>query len=123
MDGTNSTLNYSWEIIKVFFYLGGVILLIYTLNYFFRNYRRHVGYQGSMIKIIDRGYLTQNAQVNLIQVGDHYYLIGVTDEKVTVLDSYDQSPELENSKVTTKSSPKFAEILMSKFSKRGGDGE
>ncbi|AZR73866.1 hypothetical protein BBF96_10985 [Anoxybacter fermentans] len=55
MDQVNS-LNYSWEILKIFLYLSAIIVLIYGLNYFLRNSRRYFGQQGSVIKVIDRGF-------------------------------------------------------------------
>ncbi len=122
---TTTTLNYSWEVIKIFFYLGVVILLIYLLNHFLRNYRKYFRREGTVLKVIDRGFLTQNAQVAIIQVKGKYYLIGITDEKITVIDTFDTLDDIEPTQQRPKKmSPlNFAEILKGAFRKKDGGDE
>lgn len=119
-----STLNYSWELIKIFFYLGVVVALIYFINHYLRKTRRFFGSQGSMIRVIDRGFLNQHAQVYIVQVGDKYYLLGITQEKVTLLDTFEDLrfvPEEQYEQGVPGIN--FAEIWKKTFGKKDGGDE
>ncbi|MCK4257450.1 MAG: flagellar biosynthetic protein FliO [Halanaerobiales bacterium] len=122
MNSANN-LNYTWEIVKVFFYLGIVILLIYLLTHLLRNFRNFSRKQGSLIQVIERNFLTQNAQVAIIQVGDKYYLLGVTDGKITLLDTFSEINQAKEANLNLQSNYKFADILKTTFRKRDGGDE
>lgn len=117
------TLNYTWEIFKIFMGLGVVIALVYILSHFMRNSRRYFGAQGSMIRVIDKSYLTQHTQVFIVQVGDKYYLLGLTDEQVTVLDTFDDLSFVQAEPLPPQPGAQFAEILKRTFRKKDGGDE
>ena len=116
-----SNLNYTWEILKIFVYLGVIIGLIYFLNYFLRKSRHRFGSQNSTIKIIDRSYLSQKNQICLVQVNDKYYLLALTDENVTLLDTLDDLEKVDMGEETQLSSPNFIDVFKNKFGKRGNE--
>ena len=118
-----SNLNYTWEILKIFVYLGVIIGLIYFLNYFLRKSRHRFGSQNSTIKIIDRSYLSQKNQICLVQVNDKYYLLALTDENVTLLDTLDDLEKVDMGEETQLSSPNFIDVFKNKFGKRGNEDE
>lgn len=122
MDQVNS-LNYSWEILKIFLYLSAIIVLIYGLNYFLRNSRRYFGQQGSVIKVIDRGFLSQHAQVYIVKVADKYYLLGLTEDKITLLDTFDELRVSKEEVVADLSNSIFMEIFKKTLKKRDGSDE
>lgn len=122
MDQANN-LNYAWEIIKIFLYLGVVIVLIYLINHFLRNFRRYFKQSGSDIKVITRGFLTQNSQVCIIEVNEKYYLLGITEEKITVLDTFDEINLKNKETLSPIHNPSFGEILKRTFRKKDDDNE
>lgn len=117
------TLNYTWEIFKIFMGLGVVIALVYILSHFLRNSRRYFGMQGSMIQVIDRSPLTQHAQVFIVKVGEKYYLLGLTDEQITVLDTYDDLSFVPAESLPPQPGVQFAEMLKRTFRKKDGGDE
>lgn len=124
MDSAN-TLNYSWEIVKIFFYLGVVILLIYLVTRLLRKYRNYFKEQGTLLKVIDRGFLTQRAQIALVQMKDQYYLLGITEEKITVIDTFRLSEDelQEGAFIKKPARASFAEIFKGAFRKKDGGDE
>lgn len=117
------TLNYTWEIFKIFMGLGVVIAMVYILSHFMRNSRKYFGGQGSMIRVIDKGFLTQHAQVFIVQAGERYYLLGVTDEQVTVLDTFDDLSFVPDEVLPIQPGAQFAEMLKRTFRKKDGGDE
>lgn len=124
MDSAN-TLNYSWEIVKIFFYLAVVILLIYLVTRVLRKYRNYFKEQGTLLKVIDRGFLTQRAQIALVQMKDQYYLLGITEEKITVIDTFKLSEDelQEGALIKKPARTNFAEIFKGAFRKKDGGDE
>ena len=120
-----STFNYSWEIIKMFFYLGVVILLIYLITKFLRKSRHSFREQGKLLKVIDRGFLTQHAQIALVQMKDQYYLLGITQEKITVIDTFTflEDGSLEETPAGKNTRTGFFEIFQGVFRKKDGGDE
>lgn len=122
------TLNYSWEIIKIFLGLGVVVGLVYVLSHLIRNSRYYLGAQGSMIRVLDRGALTQHAQVYIVQVGEKYYLLGLTDDRITLLDTYDDLSFVQEAQAQVQL-PKplpginFKELFKRSFGKKDGGDE
>ncbi len=122
MNPTNN-MNYTWEIMKVFFYLGVVILLIYLLTHFLRKFKNYSRQQGSLIQIVERNFLTQDAQVVIIEVSDKYYLLGVTGEKVTLLDTFTELDSIKEKNLIPHSNPNFIEIFKRTYKKKDGGDE
>lgn len=124
MDSAN-TLNYSWEIVKIFFYLGVVILLIYLVTRLLRKYRNYFKEQGTLLKVIDRGFLTQRAQIALVQMRDQYYLLGITEDKITVIDTFKLSEDelQEGALIKKPARTSFTEIFKGAFRKKDGGDE
>lgn len=124
MDSAN-TLNYSWEIVKIFLYLGVVILFIYLITKLLRRSRNYFKKQGRLLRVIDRGFLTQHAQIALVQMKDQYYLLGITQEKITVIDTFtfldDSSQEETSGEKNIRTS--FTEIFQGAFGKKDGGDE
>lgn len=118
-----NTMNYTWEIFKIFLGLGFVLTLVYLLSHLIKNSSRYLGQRGSMIRVLDRGVLTQHSQVQIIQVGEKYYLLGVTDEQVTVLDTFTDLNFVTENSLPPATNPKFADILRRTFGKRDGGDE
>lgn len=121
--GAANNINYAWELIKIFFYLGVVVVLIYLLNHFLRNSRQYFGRHTSMIRVIDRGALNQHSQVCIVQVGEKYYLLGITQEKVTLLDTFDDLGFVPEETFQPQTAINFQEVFKRTFGKKDGGNE
>ncbi|MFW5856060.1 MAG: flagellar biosynthetic protein FliO [Bacillota bacterium] len=83
-------MNYSWEIIKMIFYLLLVLGIIYLLTRFLKN-RFFQPRGGSNIKIIEQVYLAPKKSLKLIKIRDKIILIGISGDKIEVLSEWSSS--------------------------------
>lgn len=83
-------MNYSWEIIKIIFYLILVLGIIYLLaNFLKKKVFQPTG--GQYMETIEQLYLGPNKSLKLVKVRENILLLGVTDEKIELLKEWPKS--------------------------------
>jgi flagellar biosynthetic protein FliO len=83
-------MGYSWEMLKIIFYLILVLAVIYILARYLRNfYLRPKG--GANMELIEQLYLESKASLKLVHIKDKIMLIGVTEKNIEVLAEWPES--------------------------------
>lgn len=70
--------------------------LVILAAYFFIKYgltKKYFVKKKSHLKIIERVYLSNKAFLSIVQVGDKYFLIGSTENQVTLLKEFSDYPK------------------------------
>ncbi|HLV08926.1 MAG TPA: flagellar biosynthetic protein FliO [Halanaerobiales bacterium] len=81
-------MNYSLEIIKIAFYLLLVLGIIYLTAYLYKN--KMMGQkQGRYIRVLDRTYLNSKASLILLEVNERVLLLGISDNKIELLNEWE----------------------------------
>ncbi|MTI58795.1 MAG: flagellar biosynthetic protein FliO [Firmicutes bacterium] len=114
-------MNIPWEIAKISFYLLLVLGLIYLLAYFLKNNISRSG-KGKQIKVIEQVYLSPKKSLALITVHDTIFLISNSNEKVSVLKTWDSKdfPELKDEMVKGASFKEYFQQIIND-NRRGSD--
>lgn len=76
----------------------------------------HNGRGSSLIKVIATQPLTNKGRVQLIEVNKKRYLLGVTEQNINVLDSFELSEEDVKEALVTNNAPTPFATLLSKIS-------
>ncbi|MGM0409716.1 MAG: flagellar biosynthetic protein FliO [Bacillota bacterium] len=100
-------MEYSWEMLKIIFYLILVIAVIYILARYLRKlYLRPKG--GANMEIVEQLYLDSNVSLKLVHIKDKIMLIGVTQESIEILAEWSES-EFSIEKIQNDNSIDFKE--------------
>ncbi|WP_127017217.1 flagellar biosynthetic protein FliO [Anoxybacter fermentans] len=67
--------------------------------------------------------MSQHAQVYIVKVADKYYLLGLTEDKITLLDTFDELRVSKEEVVADLSNSIFMEIFKKTLKKRDGSDE
>lgn len=74
-------MNYSWELVKIFIYLGIIIgIIVLTAKVFKKGYFQHN--QGKYLKVIEQIYLGQKNILSLVKVKDKIILFSVAPDRI-----------------------------------------
>ncbi len=80
-------MNYTFEILKIGFYLLVIVGLIYFLSTFFKKNVLNVQ-SGKHMKLIDKLYLGSKTGLFLVEVNDEIILISQTENRIEKLDKW-----------------------------------
>jgi len=108
--------NFWGALIRIIICLPIVLILIYLVIKFglARNYSRSQG----KLKVLEQVILAPKATINVVKVGDEYFLIGSTEKDITLLKQLEDYPEND----IQQSHYSFADFLRS-FTRRNGRNE
>lgn len=83
---TNEAVSTSALLFNVFLKLGLVLLLIYSGAIYLRR-RQNSGHPlyKKQIRVLETTHLSPHRALHLVQVGEHTYLIGATDQSIQLL--------------------------------------
>lgn len=89
-------MNYSLELIKIFFYLFLVLGLIYLIAYYLKK-KNFMNTESKYLNIIERIYLSPKANLVLVRVKDKVLLLSLVNEDIRVLETWlkEEFPEVE----------------------------
>ena len=80
-------MNYTFEILKIGFYLILIVGVIYFLSTFFKKNVLNVQ-SGKHLKLIDKLYLGSKQGLFLVEINDEILLISQTENKIEKLDKW-----------------------------------
>lgn len=83
-------MNYSWEIVKIVFYLIIISAVIYLLARFLKNFYLRPG-GGENMALIEQLYLDSKKSLQLVRVKDKVLLISVSENEIKLLDQWPRS--------------------------------
>ncbi len=115
------TLNssYLWEVLGVLLKLGLVILLIVAFMSLLRRFKMGgLGQQTHHLALVETLYLSPKQKVHLVRAGEKVFLVGATDETLSLLSEVDveiptTSPALQSLPNLTPAQKVLAERLAS----------
>lgn len=100
-------MNYALETVKIIFYLALVLGIIYLLANLLKN--RFTGQtDGRYIHVLERVYLGPKTGLTLIKVEDRVLLLGISESRVEVIDSWSKA---EFSEIKTSLERGFKDYL------------
>ncbi len=83
-------MNYSWEIIKLIFYLALVLSLIYLVYFLLK--RRLAGQKkGRYMQTIEQIYLAPRRSLVLLLVQEEVFLLSLSDSRVELIQKWDRT--------------------------------
>lgn len=91
----------AWDVIRLIFYLGILLGLMYGVLYLMRKYvYRTQGPHSSQLqmKVLSTQMIMPKKFITAVKIENHVYLLGVTDYSFTLLDKSDAAPEPEQFK-------------------------
>lgn len=104
-------MNYTWEIVKIIFYLSLVLALIYLINYYLK--KAKLGTQtAKYINIIEQVYLAPRKSLILVLVEKKILLLSVSEKSVEVLDTWAKEDFSQLEFAETKSFKNYLHNLM-----------
>jgi|GEM_PF-4908508 len=89
----------AWEITKVFLVLGILLGIFYMIVYLIKKYvlfSKLNSNQKFSIRVLTVQPIMAKKYVSLIQMKNKYYLLGVSDHSISLIDKLDQPEEIEN---------------------------
>jgi flagellar protein FliO/FliZ len=83
-------MDFSWQLLKVIFYLIFIILLFYILVKFLK---KQVDLQGlnQNLKILERVHFNSDQALCLVEVVDEIWVVGVSEKSIELLDKIAES--------------------------------
>ncbi|MFW5962088.1 MAG: FliO/MopB family protein [bacterium] len=111
-------MDYAWEILKIVFYLLIIVGGLYGGAFFVKKHMQK-SQQGNM-KVMARLMLTNKNALSLINVKDKVFLLGISDEKVSKLhtwekEEFNEELESDNEKLIEKT---FHQIFLRESDKQ-----
>jgi len=107
------SMNYTWEISKIIFYLVFVLGSIYLLAYFLRK-KLQVQNDNKYIEVLEKMYLSQKSYLALIKVNEKVILLSIADNRISKIESWDNE-EFNEKEVTEKDfKNRFQDLLNKK---------
>lgn len=76
--------NLLWELIKVIFALALVLGIAYLLFQFLSK-RNNLFLRGEFIQIIENSFIAPNRSISLVEVGNRFLVLGVTEHNISLL--------------------------------------
>ncbi|MDZ7672976.1 MAG: flagellar biosynthetic protein FliO [Halanaerobiales bacterium] len=119
-------MNYTFEILKIGFYLILIVGVIYFLAMFIKKNITKVQ-SGSHLKVIDRIYMGTKIGLLLVEVNDEIILISQTENSIEKLDKWNKDDfDIDFDQIDNNSSDnteKFKEIFMQYLGRNDSDSE
>jgi len=119
-------MNYTFEILKIGFYLLVIVGLIYFLSTFFKKNVLNVQ-SGKHMKLIDKLYMGSKTGLFLVEVNDEIILISQTENRIEKLDKWkavDFDYDVEELKEgNTGTQAQFKEFFMKYLGRNDSDSE
>jgi len=88
----------AWEITKVFLVLGILLGIFYMLVYLIKKYvlfNKLSSNQKFSIRVLTVQPIMAKKYVSLIQMKDKYYLLGVSDHSISLIDKFEKPEETD----------------------------
>lgn len=83
-------MDFSWQLLKTIFYLIIIILLFYILVKFIKKQTKLQGFNQNL-KVLERLHFNSNQALYLIQITDEVWVLGVSEERVQLLDKIEET--------------------------------
>ena len=119
-------MNYTFEILKIGFYLILIVGVIYYLGMFFKK-NITKAQSGSHLKIVDRIYMGTKTGLLLVEVNDEILLLSQTENSIEKLDKWSKDDfdidldEFNNN--TTDNTDKFKDFFMKYLGRNDSDSK
>ena len=98
-------MNFSWQLIKMVFYLLVIIALIILLAKFIKKQTLLAG-SGQQLQILEKLYFNSEQALYLVKVLDEYWVLGISAEKIELLAKLSDTQDLAE---LSKEQDKFKE--------------
>ena len=117
-------MNYTFEILKIGFYLLLIVGIIYFLSLFFKKNILNVQ-SGKYLKLIDKLYMSSKTGLFLVEINDEIILLSQTENNIEKIDSWEKADfdinieEIKESKVNRQK--QFKEFFMKYLGRKDSD--
>jgi flagellar protein FliO/FliZ len=88
----------AWDVIRLIFYLGILLGLMYGVLYLMRKYvyrSQGTGASHLNMKVLSTQMIMPKKFISAVKIEGHVYILGITDYSFTLLDKSDAAPEPE----------------------------
>lgn len=108
--------NFWGSLIRLIIFLPLVLLLAYLVIKYGLS-KKYIRKDGSYIKVLERNYLNPKATLNVVKIGDKYYLVSSTEQDIKLLKElkdYQETETYENENI---------KCFLKKLKRDSGDNE